>query len=94
MNSQLDSKFSILEERRRADRHLGKLVNRLRLAGIVTAMLALVIFLSLRQSDHPQTDLATTFMIAIGALGFGIALAGEAFWRALRLVTSVDEREF
>lgn len=89
MNSQLDSKFSILEERRRTDRHLGKLANRLRLAGIVTAMLALVMLFALRQSD-----LATTFMIAIGALGFGVALAGEAFWRALRLVTSVDEREF
>ena len=94
MNSQLDSKFSILDERLRTDRHLGKLANRLRLAGIVTAILALVTLLSFRQSNHPQTDLATLSMIAVGAVGFGVALAGEVFWRALRLITSVDEREF
>lgn len=94
MNNQLNAKFSVLEERRQTDRHLGRLANRLRLSGIVTLALAMVTMFGVRQSNHLQADLAAGFMIVVASVGFGVALAAEAFWRALRSVTSVDEREF
>lgn len=94
MNNQLNAKFSVLDERHKTDRHLGRLANRLRLSGIVTMALALVAIFGTRQSNPPQAVFATDFLIIVGSVGFGVALAAEAFWRALRSVTSVDEMEF
>ncbi len=94
MSNRRKYELPILADRHRIDHHLSRLANRLRLGGYVTAALALVVIMSLQESSHPHTDLATVSMIAFGAVGFGIAIAGDLFWRSMKAHTTVDEREF
>lgn len=84
----------LLSDRQSSDRYLGKMANRMRIGGFFTLAVSLVAIIAVLEGEHHSTGLTLISLVAIGAIGFGAALAADIFWRALKAKSSVDEREF